>query len=67
MKNHDPWPMIRDTLPLVVVLLLGLATILLVSLILPVLIPVAAVILLAGLGYFWWKSGLGRRRPPYDY
>ena len=63
-REHDPWALIRGVFPLVVTLLVGTATILLVSLALPILIPVALVALAVGLVYLWLKSGLGRPDGP---
>jgi uncharacterized protein YacL len=67
LPPDDPWQLIRSAFPLVIALLVGTATILLVSLALPILLPVAAVLLVIGLVYLWLKSGFGRHgRHPYD-
>ncbi len=65
--DNDPWLLIKGILPLVIALIVGIATVLLASLVLPVLLPVAVVGLILGLGYLWLKSGLGRPGGPPRY
>lgn len=66
MNNNDPWRILREVVPLIIVLMLSLATVLMVAMVLPVLLPVAMVIIVGGIAYLWFRSSMGRYRPPFD-
>lgn len=66
MNNNDPWRILREVVPLIIVLMLSLATVLMVAMVLPVLLPVAIVIIVGGIAYLWFRSSMGRYRPPFD-